>query len=250
MSENQRDIERIGAYVLGLSSPEEGEQLERELQQRADLRALHAELTDQFQDLNDTAEPVAASDSLWSRIEADLSDERPVAAAAPAKARHDDGYQEIYRPAPAGARRFGFWRGFTAAAFVASLGFAILAIRPELIGLAPPPPVVIAVLLDDQNEPGAVVEAFDGERIKIVPLRDFEVPEGRILQVWTKPNEEIGPVSLGVLPENTQMRLEGPDLPEPQPAQLYEVTLEPAPGSPTGLPTGPILLKGFAKTPL
>lgn len=32
--------------------------------------------------------------------------------------------------------------------------------------------------------------------------------------------------------------------------QLYEITLEPSGGSPTGRPTGPIQVKGFAKSPL
>ena len=42
----------------------------------------------------------------------------------------------------------------------------------------------------------------------------------------------------------------GARLPEPKAGQLYEITLEPAPGSPTGRPTGPILVTGFARYPL
>ena len=34
------------------------------------------------------------------------------------------------------------------------------------------------------------------------------------------------------------------DLPAPRPDQLFEITLEPATGSPTGRPTGPVLFKG------
>ncbi|MWB79014.1 hypothetical protein GLS40_13325, partial [Pseudooceanicola sp. 216_PA32_1] len=34
-------------------------------------------------------------------------------------------------------------------------------------------------------------------------------------------------------------------LPAPHPQQLYEITVEPAGGSPTNLPTGPILGKGL-----
>jgi hypothetical protein len=34
------------------------------------------------------------------------------------------------------------------------------------------------------------------------------------------------------------------DLPPPGPDQLFEITLEPAAGSPTGRPTGPVLFKG------
>jgi anti-sigma-K factor RskA len=51
----------------------------------------------------------------------------------------------------------------------------------------------------------------------------------------------------GVLPRAEQRRLaQGTDLPMPIESQLYEITLEPATGSPTGRPTGPILYKGLA----
>lgn len=86
--------------------------------------------------------------------------------------------------------------------------------------------------------------------MRLVPLEDFEVPEGRVLQVWTLPDAETGPVSLGTLEGAADVRLAGPNLPLPADGQLYEITLEPAPGSPTGRPTGPILVKGFAKPPV
>jgi hypothetical protein len=44
------------------------------------------------------------------------------------------------------------------------------------------------------------------------------------------------------------LRLEG--LPAPGPNQLFEITLEPATGSPTGRPTGPILMKGTTSNTL
>jgi anti-sigma-K factor RskA len=67
------------------------------------------------------------------------------------------------------------------------------------------------------------------------------------MQVWTLPSREMGPMSLGLLEDAHSATLRGPALPRPQDAQLYEITLEQAGGSPTGRPTGPILAKGFAK---
>jgi anti-sigma-K factor RskA len=43
--------------------------------------------------------------------------------------------------------------------------------------------------------------------------------------------------------------LQGPQQPLPAGGQLYEITLEDAPRSATGRPTGPILVKGFATIP-
>ena len=82
------------------------------------------------------------------------------------------------------------------------------------------------------------------------PLEPAPPPSYDTDRVWTLPNVATGPVSLGTLPTTRDTTLAGPSLPMPQPGQLYEITLEPAPGSPTGRPTGPILVKGFAKQPL
>ena len=54
---------------------------------------------------------------------------------------------------------------------------------------------------------------------------------------------------LGLLEAARSVVLEGPDLPQPREDQLYEITVENEGGSPTGRPTGPILVKGFAKLP-
>jgi anti-sigma-K factor RskA len=108
---------------------------------------------------------------------------------------------------------------------------------------------VIAVLLDSEANPGVIVEALDGDRVRIVPLVDIPVPEGRALEVWTKPDPDGGPVSLGLMRAANEASLGGFDLPSPDADQLYEITLEPASGSPVGRPTGPVLYKGFAKIP-
>jgi anti-sigma-K factor RskA len=112
-------------------------------------------------------------------------------------------------------------------------------------------PVMVAVLIsEDAMQPGAIVEAFADDSVRLVPLDRFEVPEGRVLEVWTLPDPATGPVSLGTFNNPQTINLAGPDLPPPTSGQLYEITLEPSGGSPTGRPTGPILVKGFAKAPL
>ena len=128
-----------------------------------------------------------------------------------------------------------------------SKGYPRFAYFGGWLSASPPQPVVIVVLETPENLPGAVFEAFADNSVRVVPLQDFQVPEGQILQVWTLYDPEVGPVSLGTLPRAEVSVLEGPPQPPPVAEQLYEITLEPAPGSPTGLPTGPILVKGLAK---
>jgi anti-sigma-K factor RskA len=99
------------------------------------------------------------------------------------------------------------------------------------------------VLLDG-DKPGAVVHAFASGRVVLVPLTTINVPEGRALEVWTLPSRERGPVSVGLMSQARTVQLNLKDLTAPGVGQLFEITLEPASGSPTGRPTGPVLFKG------
>ena len=64
------------------------------------------------------------------------------------------------------------------------------------------------------------------------------------------PSRERGPVSVGLMDQARTLQLSLKDLPPPGPDQLFEITLEPAGGSPTGRPTGPVLMKGTASSAL
>ncbi len=140
----------------------------------------------------------------------------------------------------------GFWRGASFAGAAASLMLAIAV--GLLAGRATPQPVIIAVLQTDGALPGAIVEAFGDGSIVVVPLRDIEVPPGKALEVWTLYDKQRGPVSLGLIDRAERARFQTHNLPARE-DQLYEITLEPATGSPIGRPTGPVLMKGLASAP-
>jgi anti-sigma-K factor RskA len=89
-----------------------------------------------------------------------------------------------------------------------------------------------------------VVHTFADGRAVLVPIASINVPAGRTIQVWTLPSRERGPVSVGLMDQARTLQLSLKDLPEPKQDQLFELTLEPAGGSPTGRPTGPVLFKG------
>ncbi|WP_285674930.1 anti-sigma factor, partial [Paralimibaculum aggregatum] len=112
-----------------------------------------------------------------------------------------------------------------------------------------PAPQVVAVLLDDAGQPFALVEGAEDNTTRITVLGEAEVPDGRVLQVWTKPGPDRPPVSLGTVARAVGATLGARGLPPPTAGQLYEITLEVQGGSPTGLPTGPILGKGLARVP-
>jgi anti-sigma-K factor RskA len=127
-----------------------------------------------------------------------------------------------------------------AALFGVAVGFGGAALQPA------PEPTVVAVLVDADGVPQAVIDDYGNDTANVRFVADINVPPDRTLQVWTLPSVEMGPTSLGTLDRAAATALRFSDLPDPGAQQLYEVTLEPLGGSPTGRPTGPIIGKGFA----
>ena len=229
-----QDREQIGEYVLGLLEGDEAKAFEARLESEPDLAAAVAKLRAQFEPLDDTAGKLPVDPALWQRIAERLDTpdvEQPKT--APRRPANDNRW----------SRRFGM-----AASILVALGVGYLTGTNLTTSRQP---VMIAVLLtEDGSEPGAIVEAFADDTIRLVSLDLTARPADRVYQVWTLPDPETGPVSMGIFDDPATLSLSGPDLPPPEPGQLYEITLEPSGGSPTGRPTGPILVKGFAKSPL
>lgn len=228
-------------YVLGLLEPAEQKAVEAELARNSALRAAIAESRDRYLPLDLTGNPAEVPAGLWERIEARLPDGKPQASVgSPTLVQ-----QDARRPSANNSRRIG-WKTAALSSMAATLVLAValawsLGRRAE--------PIVIAVLLNETGEVQAVVEDFGNDVAQIRLLVDIDVPEHKVVEVWTLPSKEMGPVSLGLLEDGTSGRLEGPPLPLPSPSQLYEITLEDDGGSPTGRPTGPVLAKGFAQQP-
>ena len=139
------------------------------------------------------------------------------------------------------------WRLTALAGIAATLALAVML---AFVALSRPEPAVIAVLLNDAGEAIALVEGLADNTTRITLLERQSVATDQVMQVWTKPTEDGPPVSLGLLESGTSSTLSIDGLPTPRPQQLYEITFEPAGGSPTQLPTGPILGKGLAKEPV
>ncbi|MFN3868946.1 MAG: anti-sigma factor domain-containing protein [Hyphomicrobiaceae bacterium] len=240
--------EIAGEYVLGVLSDAERVAFEDRIARDADARAALARVRERFLELDVTAAPLPPSQALWQRIERTIEALRPTVAGDGAADIVDlsdrRGKRQTSSPAMATPTRRGFWQGFAAASVLAFVAGGVGTYR-----LLQQRPRMIVVLLDANAQPISIVETFEGQRIRIVPLVDISPPPGKALQVWTLPNRDMGPVSMGLMPGPTVTTLVGPDLPTPVPEQLYEITIEQEGGSPTGKPTGPIVGKGFAKLP-
>jgi anti-sigma-K factor RskA len=235
MNAGRDELDRLaGEYALGLLGEDERGAFEALLARNSGARFALRRARERFAELDATAPASQPTPALWSRIEAKLDQPLSVAASNVVPLRR--------RPAPASR----FWHGFAAAAaaaiFLVAVGYGTM--RSVLI----PQPQLIVVLLTAEAQPAAIVEAYHGEGVRVVPLQRFDLPAGKALQVWTLPNRETGPVSVGLL-EGIGATTLRPDLPAPRFDQFYEITVEQAGGSPTGKPTGPVLAKGFARAP-
>lgn len=223
-----------GEYVLGTLPEAERADFERALGGSVALRAEVAYWQDRLLSLTRHATPAEPAPGGWARIEQRLS---------PSPARR--------QPAP-WWQRLALWQGLAGAGLaVALLLGSLLTLRLQ----APPPEErFVAVLqapggggngwLVEVNTRGAA-----GGTLRLVPVAGGQavaVPTDRTLQFWTKAPGASGPSSLGLVPVGAVTELPANRLPALMPEQLFEITLEPAGGSPLGRPTGPVLFIGRA----
>lgn len=151
---------------------------------------------------------------LWARIEASIT---PVA---------NDNARSM--------RRVRFWQVST------GLSLAIAASLALFLVLRPPVAPQMAVLAPLQGGQPVLVATLDpAGGLTIRPHGAIAVPSDRDLELWSLPKGATRPTSLGVLPAS------GRQLTAKLAAETQLlVSLEPRGGSPTGLPTGPVLYGG------
>ncbi|MCZ8259474.1 MAG: anti-sigma factor [Beijerinckiaceae bacterium] len=237
MSLSRDDMALAGEFVLGVLDRAERASAERRIQRDPAFAAAVADWQRHFAGLDAATPGVTPPPALWSRIEASRL--------AQGAAR------------PAGTRRpllghfwdsLRLWRPLGLAGTLASLvlGIALL-VR---IAAGPEAPHLVAVLSAPDGRTAAVVNAYANGTVQLIPLDTIPVPDGRVLEVWTLQTREQGPVSLARMDKARTIRLDLRGLSPAQVGHLFEITLEPQGGSPTGKPTGPILMKGLAATRL
>jgi anti-sigma-K factor RskA len=206
LSLQDEDDALAAEYVLGVLSPEERAAFERRLKAEAALAARVAVWEDRFAGMNEGFAPARAPD-LLPAIEARL-----FPGASPA------------RP----VRRAPWWllAPLAAAALIAALIFAV-----------PREATLVARL---QTKGGELVYEVrhQGAELQIARVAGTAAAAGQVHELWIIA-PEAAPVSLGLLDEAAET------VPYPMPPRgwVMAVSIEPAGGSPTGAPTGPVILR-------
>jgi len=249
-----------GEYVLGTLTGRARRRFDRLLAGRADARSAVAEWEGRLAFLNLSVRPVAPSARVWARIAEQLG-----FAAAPRSG--------FWQSA-------GLWRALAAAlAIVAvALGLERLQLVPRLADLEQQvavtrssgqqleqelarkteemeklradllaaqaslnAPIFVSLMAEAGGKPLWLVKV--GERtLRVTAVGAAKEQPGKSYELWMLPDGGA-PVSLGVLPKQGTQTL---SLSDAQFAALVRssalaVSLEPEGGSPTGLPTGPVL---------
>ena len=156
--------------------------------------------------------------------------------------------------------RVGFWRplGILASiAFVVAVGYALVEATREIPQPPAPPPIAkapateyVALLNDQKAQPVWVVSAVDFKQITVKVVARPQIDPDKAYELWLLPGENQPPRSLGLLPLEGSKTVSVPaELQTAMAAgKVLAVSLEPAGGSPTGLPTGPVLYTGLLVT--
>lgn len=226
-NETHDDLNALaGEYVLGTLDAAQRHDVEARLAHDAELQtAVHA-WEERLAALNTIPDEQPLPTDLWPRIQ------RSIAPAVHTASRWYRWWNDLR-----------LWRGLTTGGFAtAALLFALLIMRPAVDA-----PNYMVVLVPPQGQhPGYVIQASMNKHITLTPLGSEQVPAQKSLQFWTKDDSWSAPVSLGLVQPGQKESFALDHLPPLQSNQLFEITLEPENGSPTGRPTGPILYIGRA----
>ncbi|MDM0026153.1 anti-sigma factor [Variovorax saccharolyticus] len=238
MNPNDDAIDALaGDYVLGTLSAAARREVEARMPHEPALQAAVEAWEQRLHPLVALAQPVEPTAALWQRIDASVSAQSATRAAPRAESR-GDGRTSWWHS-------LGLWRGLAGAGFAAAAVMAAV-----LVTRVQPPPetqFMVVLVAPQDKAPGWVVQTAAGARqLNLIPLGSITVPSDKSLQFWTKADSWRGPVSLGLVKPGQTLQVPLDKLPPLEANQLFELTLEPANGSPIDRPTGPIQFIGRA----
>ena len=209
--ELQRQL--AGEYVLGTLSPRVRARFERLLRNDAGLRAEVLAWQEKLMPMAHALPPITPPARVWRGIEIRLGMRTSVFSG------------------------LAFWRGFSLiSTAVAALLLLYLSLAPRAPGEA-----YVAVIADAQARPAWLVDAREG-KLTVKALSPRTLAANQALELWLLP-EGGKPVSLGLMPVSGSKQVALLSAVQKQfiKTSAVAVSLEPASGSPTGQPTGPVL---------
>lgn len=221
--------ERLAAeYVVGSLRGPARRRFQALLPAHPTLRAAVRSWEERLMPLAAEVLPEVPSPAVWKRIEARL--DGPAVAAKPGSAAALPWWRQL-----------GVWQAGAALAGGTAFGLALLLGTP---GPAQPPLVVV---LSSTGPDGASAASFvagisaDGRALVTRPVQNVSLQPGRSFELWSVPGSGV-PRSLGLISARGTTVVQREQLLDG--ATALAVSVEPAGGSPTGKPTGPVVFLG------
>lgn len=205
LSRREEDDALAAEYVLGVLALRDRQSVEARMKADPAFAGRVADWEERLSPLNDDYAPVPAP-NLMPKIEARLF------------------------PGAGRLGRANILRWLSGLAVAASLVIVALAT------LTPPQPVLVATLATEDDRLSYEVRSF-GETLQVTRVAGVAAAAGQVHELWViAPG--AAPVSLGLLGAEP-LTLRYPALPA---GWTLAVSVEPEGGSPTGAPTGPVIL--------
>lgn len=221
---NEQIREALAAeYALGTLRGAARRRFERSLKDDPQLRRLVADWQTRLAPLDDAAEAIAPPRRVWQTIEQRIA--------------HASRRSQIWNS-------IGFWRGTALASSTAA------ALLVALLLFAPPRETMVVVMSDDRSHPAITVswrpEQIGEKRLRVRVIGHQTMAAGTAWEMWMVPPGGGNPVSLGLITTHeTQTLIVPPQLQDAiNSALALAMSVEPQGGSPTGLPSGPVIYQG------
>ncbi len=208
-------------YVLGTLPRLARRRFERLIAADATLAALVADWAERFAPLDDATPDETPPDRVWQAIEQRIGPAPP----PPASARSRLG-------------ALAFWRGpaIAAGAVCAALVLYVATLT------APSTPRVLAVLADTSGQPAWIALSARPQEVSVSAIGPVDADAGHSFQLWGIAGGAPKPLGLLRPKANELLLLDAAVVPGA--GSTLAVSREPPGGSPTGLPTGPVLYQG------
>lgn len=225
---NQQLREALAAeYALGVLQGRSRRRFERSLKEDPGLRALVAQWQDRLAPLDELVEPVEPPARVWRSI-------------------RDRIQLRLGRRSVWGS--LALWR--TIALFSATVAIALAVSLTFLTPSRHAREMMVVVMSGEDTSPTMTVSwpmQTKGEpKLRIRVFGHPEMAAGTAWELWMLPGDNQKPVSLGLIGTEPTQELKIPRSLAPLIDRAWglAMSVEPSGGSPTGLPTGPVLYKG------
>jgi anti-sigma-K factor RskA len=223
-------------YVLGTLHGQARRRFEHWMKSDPALRREVGRWEARLNPLNDTLPAVAPSPAVWKAIEARIAPSREPAGAD--------------QPSWLGSLAFWRWTSFVSAG-LASVLLAFVVVTTGRSDPAGPEEAMVVVMEDSDTRNPSMSVAWSPEgrgkpRLRIRVIGHAEMAPGTAWELWAMPEGNQPPRSLGLINTHETQWVEVPEELRHQlnKAAGMAMSLEPAGGSPTGRPSGPVLASG------